>query len=97
MLRIEDIEVNKITDQNSSSLQILEKLNKEIKLLTDEKQKIIDSHNNLRYIMDKRIESKRRNNGRLKLEIEKHKENCIKMARSINSSIKFEMEQKFRQ
>ena len=63
-----------------------------MKLLGAEKQKIIDSHKNLLFIMNKRIEAKRRNNERLKLEIEKRKETCVKMAKVVNASIRFEID-----
>ena len=76
--------------QDFPPLQILEKLNKELKLLVDKKQKIIDSHKNLLFILDKRIEAKKRDNERLRLEIEKRKETCAKMAR-IMSAFSFDI------
>ena len=88
---LDDIEKNRITnDQDFPPLQILEKLNKELKLLVDKKQKIIDSHKNLLFILDKRIEAKKRDNERLRLEIEKRKETCAKMAR-IMSAFSFDI------
>jgi hypothetical protein len=93
MLCLDDIEKNKIIkDQGFSPLQILEKLNKEMKLLVDKKQKIIDSQKNLLFIMNKRIEAKKSNNERLRLEIEKLKTTCVKMARNLNASIKFDID-----
>ena len=90
---LDDIEKNRITnDQDFPPLQILEKLNKELKLLVDKKQKIINSHKNLLFILDKRIEAKKRNNERLRLEIEKQKETCLKMAKTLNASIRFEID-----
>lgn len=98
MLCLDDVENNRtINDQGFFHSQILVKLNKEFKLLADEKQKIIDSRENLLYILNKRIEAKERNNERLKLEIRKLKETCVKMARAINASIKFDIEQSARQ
>lgn len=88
---LDDIEKNRIMNgQDFPPLQILEKLNKELKLLVDKKQKIIDSHKNLLFILDKRIEAKKRDNERLRLEIEKRKETCAKMAR-IMSAFSFDI------
>ena len=93
MLCLDDIEKNKIIkDQGFSPLQILEKLNKEMKLLVDKKQKIIDSHKNLLFILNKRIEAKKNNNEKLRLEIEKQKGICLKMERILNVSIRFDFE-----
>jgi hypothetical protein len=93
MLCLDDIEKNRIIkDHGFSPLQILEKLDKEMKLLADKKQKIIDSHKNLLYIMNKRIEAKKRNNEKLRLEIEKRKESCVKMVRIMNASIRFDID-----
>jgi len=90
-LCLDDIEKNRIMNgQDFPPLQILEKLNKELKLLVDKKQKIIDSHKNLLFILDKRIEAKKRDNERLRLEIEKRKETCAKMAR-IMSAFSFDI------
>jgi hypothetical protein len=76
-------------EQVVSPLQALEELDKEITLLVDEKQKIINSQKNLMFILHKRIETKKRNNESLRLEIEKRKATCAKMARIINASIRF--------
>jgi septal ring factor EnvC (AmiA/AmiB activator) len=78
-----------VKEQVVSPLQALEELDKEITLLVDEKQKIINSQKNLLFILNKRIETKKRNNEKLKLEIEKLKATCAKMARIINASIRF--------
>ena len=88
---LDDMDKNSlISDQGFSPSQILEKLNKEMQLLVDKKQKIIDSHKNLLFILDKRIEAKKRDNERLRLEIEKRKETCAKMAR-IMSAFSFDI------
>jgi hypothetical protein len=87
MFCLDDIEKNRIMNgQDFPPLQILEKLNKELELLVDKKQKIIASHKNLLFILDKRIEAKKRDNERLRLEIEKRKETCAKMARIMSAS-----------
>jgi hypothetical protein len=92
-LCLEDVEKNRlIEDQGFSPSQILEELNKEMNLLVDKKQKIIDSHKNLLFILNKRIEAKKNNNEKLRLEIEKQKETCLKMERILNVSIRFDFE-----
>ena len=90
---LEDVEKNRIIeDQGFSPSQILEELNKEMNLLVDKKQKIIDSHKNLLFILNKRIEAKKNNNEKLRLEIEKQKETYLKMERILNVSIRFDFE-----
>ena len=90
---LDDMDKNSlISDQGFSPSQILEKLNKEMQLLVDKKQKIIDSHRNLLFILNKRVEAKKNNNERLRLEIEKQKETCLKMAKTLNASIRFEID-----
>lgn len=90
---LDDMDKNSlINDQGFSPSQILEKLNKEMQLLVDKKQKIIDSHRNLLFILNKRVEAKKNNNERLRLEIEKQKETCLKMAKTLNASIRFEID-----
>lgn len=90
---LDDMDKNKlINDHGFSPSQILEKLNKEMQLLADKKQKIIDSHRNLLFILNKRVEAKKNNNERLRLEIEKQKETCLKMAKTLNASIRFEID-----
>jgi hypothetical protein len=92
-LCLDDMDKNSlINDQGFSPSQILEKLNKEMQLLVDKKQKIIDSHRNLLFILNKRVEAKKNNNERLRLEIEKQKETCLKMAKTLNASIRFEID-----
>jgi hypothetical protein len=92
-LCLEDVEKNRIIeDQGFSPSQILEELNKEMNLLVDKKQKIIDSHKNLLFILNKRIEAKKNNNEKLRLEIEKQKETYLKMERILNVSIRFDFE-----
>jgi len=80
-----------MNDQGSIS-QVLKKLNKEVKLLVDKKQKIIDSHGNLLFILNKRIEVTKSNNERLRLEIEKQKETCLRMANILNASIRLDID-----
>ena len=91
MLYLDDVENTVMNDQLSLS-QVLKKLKKEVKLLDDKKQKIIDSHRNLLFILNKRVEAKKNNNERLRLEIEKQKETCLKMAKTLNASIRFEID-----
>ena len=75
-------------EQVVSPLQALEELNEEMKLLFDEKQKIINSQKNLMFILHKRIETKKRNNESLRLEIEKRKATCVKLARILDASVR---------
>ena len=86
-----DIENTVMNDQVSLS-HVLTKLNKEVKLLVDKKQKIIESHRNLVFILNKRVEAKKNSNERLRLEIEKQKKACLRMANTLKASIRLDID-----
>jgi hypothetical protein len=89
MLCHDDLEQERLMEEQVvSPLQTLEELNEEMKLLFDEKQKIINSQKNLMFILHKRIETKKRNNESLRLEIEKRKATCVKLARILDASVR---------
>jgi len=89
MLCHDDLEQERMMEEQVvSPLQTLEELNEEMKLLFDEKQKIINSQKNLMFILHKRIETKKRNNESLRLEIEKRKATCVKLARILDASVR---------
>ena len=90
---LDDMDKNRlINDQGFSPSQILEKLNKEMQLLVDKKQKIIDSHRNLLFILNKRVEAKKNNNEKLRLEIENQKKACLRMANVLNASVRLDFD-----
>ena len=91
MLYLDDVENTVMNDQLSLS-QVLKKLKKEVKLLDDKKQKIIDSHRNLLFILNKRVEAKKNNNEKLRLEIENQKKACLRMANVLNASIRLDFD-----
>ena len=88
---LDDVENTVMNDQVSLS-QVLKKLKKEVKLLDDKKQKIIDSHRNLLFILNKRVEAKKNNNEKLRLEIENQKKACLRMANVLNASIRLDFD-----
>ena len=88
---LDDVENTVMNDQLSLS-QVLKKLKKEVKLLDDKKQKIIDSHRNLLFILNKRVEAKKNNNEKLRLEIENQKKACLRMANVLNASIRLDFD-----
>ena len=91
MLYLDDVENTVMNDQLSLS-QVLKKLKKEVKLLDDKKQKIIDSHRNLLFILNKRVEAKKNNNEKLRLEIENQKKACLRMANVLNASVRLDFD-----
>ena len=88
---LDDVENTVMNDQLSLS-QVLKKLKKEVKLLDDKKQKIIDSHRNLLFILNKRVEAKKNNNEKLRLEIENQKKACLRMANVLNASVRLDFD-----
>lgn len=68
--------------------QFLEQLEKEIRMLNDEKEHFLDSERLLLHLMKEAIDAKKRKNQELRLEVEEQKANCIKLADAFNASVK---------
>ena len=70
---------------------ILEVLNREATLLNDERTSLVDIEKKLLFMINEKIEAKIRNNEKLRLEIDRQKMTCAKLARILNSSIKCDL------
>ena len=70
-----------------SLLQVLEELEKEVQLLRDEKENLLNIEDKLWVMVREDIVYKRRKNQELQLEIMKQKENCVELAKGLNASI----------
>jgi non-homologous end joining protein Ku len=68
--------------------QVIEKLEEEIQTFTDEKEYLLNVEAALSFFVNKKIENKKRENQELRLEVEKQKANCVKLASVLNASIK---------
>lgn len=68
--------------------QVLEQLEEEIQALNYEKRYLLNVETALSFFINKKIEAKKRSNQELRLEVEKQKANCVKLANALNASIK---------
>jgi hypothetical protein len=68
-------------------LQVLEQLEKEVQL-NNERENLLDIEKKLLFMINEKIEAKMRKNQALRLEVEKQKTTCLKLARILNTSIK---------
>jgi predicted RNase H-like nuclease (RuvC/YqgF family) len=71
-----------------SLLQILEQLEKEAQLLSDEKADLLSIEEKLWFMINKEIENRRRNNEELRMEVEEQKSRCVELTRILNASIR---------
>ena len=69
-------------------LQVLEQLEKEIQLLNDEKENLLDIERVLLFLMNRKIDDSMKKNQELRVEVEKQKANCLKLESVLNASIK---------
>ena len=68
--------------------QDLKELDVELRALNDEKRYFLNVETALIFFINKKIETKKRANQELRLEIEDQKVNCVKLANVLNASIK---------
>ena len=69
-------------------LRVLEQLEKEVQLLNNERENLLDIEKKLLFIISEKIEAKIRKNQALRLKVEKQKTTCVKLSRILNTSIK---------
>ena len=69
-------------------LQVLEQLEKEVQLLKYERENLRDIEGTLWFMINDKIEAQIRKNEELRLEVEKRKAHCVKLARVLNASIR---------
>ena len=72
-------------------LQVFEQLEEEVQLLNDEKENLLDIEKKLLFMITERIEARISKNQKLRLEVEKQKTNCLKLAGVLNASIKWHL------
>jgi hypothetical protein len=68
--------------------QVLEHLEEERQTLNSEKRYLLNDETALLFFINKKIETKKRENQELRMEVEKQKANCVKLANVLNASIK---------
>ena len=68
--------------------QVLEQLEEEIQVLSSEKEYLLNVEAALSFLVNRKIEAKKRGNQELRLEVEKQKSNCVELANVLNASIK---------
>jgi hypothetical protein len=68
-------------------LQVLEELEREVQLLSDKIENLLDIEGRLWVMVREDIAYRRRKNQELSLEIAKRKRNCVALARGLNASI----------
>ena len=71
-----------------SLLQVLEQLEKEIRLLSNEKENLVEIEEKLWFMINEEIETKRRKNEELRMEVEEQKTRCVELTRFLNASIR---------
>jgi hypothetical protein len=72
-------------------LQIFKQQEKEVQLLNDERENLLDIEKKLLFMINETIEAKIRKNQKLRLEVEKQKKNCMKLARFLNATINWHL------
>ena len=65
-------------------LQVLEKLEKEVQLLSCEKKKLLDAEKVLIFLLNEKIEVKTKSNQKLRIEINQQRTSCIELARLLH-------------
>lgn len=68
--------------------QVLKQLEEEIQKLNYEKRYFLNVDTALSFFINKKIEAKKKENQELRLEVEKQRANCVKLAAVLNASIK---------
>ena len=71
-----------------SLLQVLEQLEKEIRLLSNEKENLVEIEEKLWFMINEEIETKRRKNEELRMEVEEQKTRGVELTRFLNASIR---------
>lgn len=69
-------------------LQVFEEQEKIVQSLNHEKKKLLDIQQKLWFMIFEDIKYKIRKNQELRLEVEKQKKNCVKLAKGLNASIR---------
>ena len=69
-------------------LQVFEEQEKTVQSLNHEKKKLLDIEQKLWFMIFEDIKYKIRKNQELRLEVEKQKKNCVKLAKGLNASIR---------
>jgi hypothetical protein len=67
---------------------VLEQLEEEIQTLNGKRENLLNVEAALLFFVNKKIEAKKTENQALRLEVEKQKANCVKLANVLNASIK---------
>jgi hypothetical protein len=65
-----------------------EQLNRAAKMLTVEKEELLNIEEELRFMLTEEIESKRQRNLTLRREVEEQKRKCVELTKILNSSIR---------
>lgn len=68
-------------------LKVLEQLEKEIQILSYEKNKLLDNEKVLMFMIKQKIDAKVRKNQRLRSEVEKQRTKCTELAKILNASM----------
>jgi hypothetical protein len=68
--------------------QVLEQLEEEIYILYGQKEYLLNIEAALLFFTNKKLEAKKRENQELRLEVEKQRARCVKLANGLNASIK---------
>lgn len=71
-----------------SLLQILEQLEREMRLLGEEKADLLDIEEKLWFMIHEKIGDRRSKNEELRAEVEEQKRTCIELTRILNASIR---------
>ena len=92
MLNVSDNEKNKETQEKQdfeidTTLNVLEELEKETKMLYDEKVNLLDVEEKLRLKINEEIENKKQKKEQLKREVEELKKRCEELTKLLNALI----------
>jgi hypothetical protein len=83
---------NKANGENqrgiSDFLQTCEQLEKEAKMLTVEKEDLLAAEEELHFMLYEEIETRRRKNLLLRLEVEEQKKKCVELTKILNYTIR---------
>jgi hypothetical protein len=72
----------------SEFLQAYEQLDKEAKMLTVEKEDLLAIEEELHFMLHEEIETRRKKNFSLRMEVEEQKRKCVELTRILNASIR---------
>ena len=75
-------------DCGLSLMQVMEQLEKEKQLLSDEKADLLEIEKKLWSMIDEEVESRRRKNEELTMEVEELRRKCEELTRALNASIR---------